>query len=285
LLKEPVAATPAPAATAAPATPAPAAPAAKDNWWEALPADVKPTITAKGWDKLSSSEAIEATLSSYVNLEKLMGADKAGRTVVLPKENATPEEFAEFTKALGVPESADKYTLTAPKGLNEEVVGEAKSWMHEAGVPPILAQRLVDAVAKSEAAKLEAWEAQSQKEMQDLAAEWGTKFDDNAEIGRRAAKAAGLTPEQFTKIEMAVGTKNFMNIFMKFGLSMVEAPAPNPANNSTGGQFVMNKAEAQQKANNLRNNPDFQARYLSPNIGVRQQAISELEELMKAAAG
>jgi len=266
---------PAPAAAAAPA---PAAPAPADKpWWDALPENLKTTAAAKQWKDPA------AAVESYVNLEKIMGADKANRTVMLPKDDASPEELAGFYKALGVPEAADKYEIKVPEGMSPEIIDEAKGWMHQANVPSKLAQQLVDAVAKSEAAKMEQWAKQSKAEMNDLAVEWGSKFEDNAEVARRAFRAAGLTPEQSERIEMVVGTKTFMQMFHKFGMNMSEAAAPAPGQG--GGQFVMNKAEAQRKADMLRASPDFQARYLSPNNLIRQQAISELEELTKITAG
>lgn len=272
LMKEPAPA----AAAAAPAADAAAAPAEKP-WWDVLPENLKTTAAAKQWKDPA------AAVESYVNLEKIMGADKAGRTVMLPKDDASPEELAGFYKALGVPEAADKYEIKVPEGMAPEIIDEAKGWMHQANVPAKLAQQLVDAVAKSEAVKMEEWAKQSKADMNDLAVEWGSKFEDNAEMARRAFRAAGLTPEQSERIEMIVGTKTFMAMFHKFGMNMSEAAAPSPGQG--GGQFVMNKAEAQRKADMLRASPDFQARYLSPNNLIRQQAISELEELTKITAG
>lgn len=272
LMKEP-----APAAAAKPAGEQPAPAAAEKPWWDALPDTLKNTAAAKQWKDPA------AAVESYVNLEKIMGADKAGRTVMLPKDDASPEEMASFYKSLGVPEAADKYEIKVPDGMSSEIIDEAKGWMHQANVPAKLAQQLVDAVAKSEAAKMEQWAKQSKADLNDLSVEWGAKFEDNAEVARRAFRAAGLTPEQSERIEMVVGTKAFMQMFHKFGMNMTEAAAPAPGQG--GGQFVMNKAEAQRKADMLRASPDFQARYLSPNNLIRQQAIAELEELTKIAAG
>lgn len=276
---EPVAA---PAADPAPAPAAPAEPAG--NWWDKLSPDYKTTVTAKGWDKLSGDEARDAVLGSYVNLLKIAG-DKEN-AIVLPKPDASPEDYAAFTKALGVPEKPDAYEIKQPENIDPAVINDAKSWLHEAGIAPIQAQKLIDAVAKSEQAKAEAFNAQSQRDMNELAAEWGTKFDDNAEIARRAAKAAGLDGNQFQQIEMAIGTKNLLTMFHKFGLNMLEAPAPGttPQGNNQGS-FTLNRAEAQRRADALKADPSFQARYLSPNLGERQKAISELEELIKIAAG
>ena len=263
-------------------TPA-AAPAASTGgegekpWWDTLPDNLKTTAAAKQWKDPA------AAIESYVNLEKIMGADKAGRTIMLPKDDASPEEVGAFFKSLGVPETADKYDIKVPQGLQSETVDQAKGWMHEAGVPPKLAQRLVDSVAKAESARWALWEKASNTEMNDLAVEWGAKFDDNAEVARRAVKTAGLDQAALLKMEMAIGTKNLMTMFHKFGMNLNEAAAPAPGNG--GGQFVMNKAQAQSKVDALRANSDFQARYLSPNIQVRNLAIAELEELTRIAAG
>jgi hypothetical protein len=258
------------APTLAPA-PAPAAP-----WWDNLPEPLKNTAAAKNWKDPA------AAVESYVNLEKIMGADAAGRTVMLPKADATPDEIGTFYKSLGVPEKAEQYELKVPQGLQQEVVDNSKAWMHEAGVPPALEQRLVDAVAKAEAAKMAEWEKASKQEMNDMALEWGAKFDDNAEVARRAFRHGGLTADQVEKVEMAIGTKTMMTMFHKLGVNLGEAEAPAPGQG--GGQFVMNKAEASRRLSQLQASPEFQARHLSPNIAIRQTAISEMEELTKIMA-
>lgn len=260
----------------APATgEAPPAPAEK-QWWDALPDGLKNTAMAKAWK--TPADAVE----SYANLEKTITADKLGYTVVRPKEDAPAEEYGKFFRSLGVPESADKYDLKAPEGMDASIVETAKTWMHKAAVHPKQAQSLIDAVAEAEAAKMAEWQKQSKADMNDLAVEWGAKFEDNSEVARRAFRAAGLNADQVEKIEMAIGTKQMLTMFHRFGQDMAEA-APPPAAQG-GGQFVMNKAEAQQRIAALRANPEFQARYMSPNNMVRQQAIAELEELQKIAA-
>lgn len=282
---DPAAGTPDPAAGGAPPSPAPA-PAPSDAWYASLPAEYHGTITAKGWS------GPEAVLQSYVNLEKVVGHEKAGnadRLLVLPKADAKPEELAAFwDKAgkIGVPETAEGYGFKAPEGLDAPILAEAAGWALKAGMPVPMANAFVEQAIAYEQAQVEAFQQRSTQEIGDLQQEWGAKFDDNAELGRRAVRAAGLDGEVLDKIELAIGTGAFMKMFHAFGKNIVEAAAPPPdAGGANGQQFSMSQAQAVDKAAALRKDSDFMARYLSPNPALRRAAMEEIEKLDRLASG
>ena len=77
--------------------------------------------STKAWAEAKGlkNATVENALGSYHNLEKMMGAEKAGRTVTLLGDDATPEERNEFYGKLGRPEAADKYSLQAPEGTTD----------------------------------------------------------------------------------------------------------------------------------------------------------------------
>lgn len=271
---------------AAPAA-APTASEGGDPWYAALPSQYQTAITAKGWNALASKdEAFTAVLDSYTNLEKLFSADKAGRTVTLPKDDASPEERMEFFKKIGVPEKAEDYGFDKMAELPEAVRGtlsEAQTWMHKAGVPKMVAENLMKEVVAAEVAKAEAWVAESQKQLNALSVEMGAEFENKMEIGRRAARAAGLDANAMNSIEKAIGTQAMLKMFMAFGESMTEAAPPAPGNG--GAAFTETVESARTQIQGLFADKDFMANYLSPNPRIREQAIAKMERLQKIVNG
>ena len=121
----PAPADPAPASAPADPAPAPADPA---------PADPAPAEPEGGWpsdwrQKYSADPAIQKRLERYGSPKAALDALFAAQTRIskgdlLPalKENATPEDVADYRTAHGIPDSPEGYDLTLPNGL---VIGEA----------------------------------------------------------------------------------------------------------------------------------------------------------------
>lgn len=266
-----------------------------DPWYKDLPADSHATIEAKGWK--GPAELLE----SYRNIEKVMGLPaeaKAEAILVRPKADAKPEEvqaFVEKAVAHLVPENAEGYgnlglDLKDGEALPPELE-QARGWMHEAKIPSTQAPALVAAYQKSVEAAEAAFEAQSTKDMTDLATEFGDKWEDNAELGRRAFRAAkeqaGLDEAGLAAIERAIGTKAMMKLMIAQGRNLVEAPGGGAPGNTgtTNANFKVTKESAQAKITEKLSDSVFMARYNSPNIGERNKAIAEMEALQKIAAG
>ncbi len=83
--------------------PAAAGNAVPASWYEGF----KDT-SLKGWLANKHYESPEVLVSAHWSLEKLMGHDRAGRTVVVPGETATPEERATFLAKLGRPDTLER---------------------------------------------------------------------------------------------------------------------------------------------------------------------------------
>jgi hypothetical protein len=113
------------------------APAANGAWYDGFEnAEVKTWTAAKGFKDPA------AVAESAYNLEKLIGFDKAGRTLVVPKDDATPDEMRAFHAKLGVPETPDGYKLPLPETADPKLAATLQGWMHKAGVTPRAAETL-----------------------------------------------------------------------------------------------------------------------------------------------
>lgn len=242
-------------------------------WYEAFPEDVRGLVETKGWQ--SPVDAIQ----SYTNLEKFLGADKAGRGLVLPKDDAGPEEWSQVYDRLGRPKSPDQYQLPIPQGADPEFANEAAGKFHELGLTAKQAQALTEWFnGKSEnaiAAQQSQMAQSAEQQMAELQREWGKEFDANIEAGRRAARQFGVQEETLSKIENALGTKEMLKLFSSIGKGVSEDSFVDGSGN---GKFGMSPEAARVQINRLKADPDWTAKYLSGNADAR----AEMERLMRA---
>jgi len=215
----------------------------------------KAIVETKGWKSPTD------VLDSYSNLEKLMGADKAGRTVILPKDDKDVEGLKAFRSKMGVPDTADGYELPLPEGDNGELAKAAASWMHEAGVPKAQAQQIATKwnahIANLVKTETEAAQAKATQELDALKTEWGNDAPKNEEIARRGLQAygqqAGLDKADLQSLESAIGTAKMLKLFHALGQSTRESSFAGDENGGGGGNgFGISKVAAQQKLDEIR---------------------------------
>jgi hypothetical protein len=252
-----------------------------DAWYAALPDDgIRRWAQAKGW-----KDPLAAVESNY-NLERLIGLDRAGRTVVLPREDAPPEEVQAFRSRLGVPESAEGYALPLPEGAPPEFARNAAQWMHEAGVPAKaaaqLAQRWNAHVAESQAAADQAYQVESHAQVAVLKSEWGSGFDANAEHARRAAlhflpgEDAAARAQQMDKVERALGSAEFLRFMANVGRGISEHALV-----SGEGEGVHSAASARARIAQLRGDRGWTASYIAGDAA----KAAEMNRLHRIAFG
>lgn len=187
-------------------TPAPTVTEPAKSWPETLPDNLKGVAALKGWK--DPADAVK----SYDELQRFVGADKAGRGVVLPGEKATPEEITAFRLKLGVPTDATGYDIKLPENFPDPEFGKvAAPLLHKHGIPKTAAEGLMAdftaQVAAAEAARAAAETKQFSTEMADLKNEFGANFDQKMELGKRAFVKVGMPPEVMDLIEDAMHDK------------------------------------------------------------------------------
>ena len=196
------------------------APSAAANWIDAIPdADLK------GWAQNKGFKEPTDALNSYRNLEKLMGADKAGRTVTLPAKWDDPKEVQPFYEKLGVPKDPSGYTM--PKeGVDADMAKWAQSTFHEAGLTPRQAELVIgkwqEMVGGKTASMQEAYQARVAQESEALKSEWGAAYNDKLAQAKSAAKAFGVDAATVDKLENALGFGGLMKFFAEIGARVGE---------------------------------------------------------------
>jgi len=251
--------------------PAPA-PAPGAQWFDTFEnADVKTWVGSKGFKDPS------AVAESAYNLEKLIGFDKAGRTLVIPKDDATPEEIKAFNTKLGVPEKAADYKLPLPANANPKLVESIQGWMHKAGATPKVAEALTNEFVAFSATQQEQARndmiTSSDKAFADVSQKWGAKAQENLELGKRFAAQvlpAEVTLDDGSKVSRqdllervfnSTGATGVMlELFANAGRGMGEHKV---LSNGEGGGFGdLSPQAAQQRIAALKADPAWSKAYL-----------------------
>lgn len=208
----------------------------------------KDFVSNKGWK--SGDDAI----TSFQNLEKLVGADKAGRTIVLPKDANDAEGIKAFRAKLGVPEKPEDYKLPVPEGDDAAFAGKAAEWFLKHGVPREAAVGIMSdmnaffhEMLKNDTATLQ---AESDRQLTELKTKWGDKFDQNSELARRFLRANGWDDAYIKRYEETFGTADMLSRFHNFGSKMGEHAFAE--GDKGGGGFGITPAAAKQQIAELR---------------------------------
>jgi hypothetical protein len=212
-----------------------------------LPDAHKGFVENKGWK--SPADAVE----SFVNLEKLFGADKAGRTAVLPKDENDAEGRKAFYAKIGVPDSADAYELPLPDGDDGSFAKTASGWFHQHGVPKAAAQGIAKAwnehisklVADGEAAEKQA----SEHAANEVRASWGPEAAKKEEHARRAFRHV-FGEDKLATYEKALGTAEFLKMAALVGEKIAEPGFAGEGGG--GGSFSMQPSVAKARIEELR---------------------------------
>ncbi len=184
-------------------------------WYGAdAPAEIKGFVELKGWD--GPAKAIE----SYRHLETFVGADKAGRGVVWPKDEKDAAGWDSIYSRLGRPASPDEYKFELPEGQD----GFAKHMapiLHQAGVSQAQAAKLAEAftayTGEQTKSTQEAFAAKTEADLNALKSEWGAAYDQKVEMGRTAVAAVGWDQQRLEMIEAAIGTAELMKAMAQMG--------------------------------------------------------------------
>jgi len=266
----------------------PTAPAAAPAWYAPEGLDQNTSsqlgelVKAKGWKGPADA------LLSYQNLEKVFGADKAGRTILAPKSDDDAEGWTAVYNRLGRPESPDKYELPVPEGDDGSFAQAAAPVLHELGLTAKQAKGLAEwwneASSKRIEMEQESFSSRSEAEYKELQREWGAAAAQNEELAKRAvlkfSKEAGIDESTFDAMERAMGTSKLMKLFHAIGSQFAEADFV--ASDTPSGS-AMTPQQAKNKIAGMFADQEFMSRYLNTDERVRQGAIEEMMRLNRMA--
>lgn len=247
-------------------------PAATGNWYDKFDnEDLKGYVQNKGW-----KDPAELAVG-YQNLEKLLGGEK----IPMPKGADDTEGWNRVYEALGRPNTPADYGLKSPDGQETDFSKAAATKFHELGISAQQAASLTEWWNAQNQAAVEAQNStiaqNTEAQLSDLRKEWGGAYDENIEMGRRAAREFGLGQEKLSAIESAIGTGELVKLMAQIGRGMTEHTFE--GGKSTGNSFGMTPAAAQQRIGALKADPSWSAKYISGDADAR----AEMQRLMGLA--
>lgn len=252
------------------------APDASKSWYSGFDDITRGYVEQKGFKDPA------AVVNSYQNLEKLMGHERAGRTMVLPKDDQDTETLGKIYDRLGRPAAPEDYKLPVPEGDAGEFAKTASKWFHEAGLSnkqaEMLAAKFNEHGGGLQAAQEAELERQRDSDFAKLEQEWGPQFEVRAEVARRAMREAGLTPEEGAQLERTLGVHKAAKAFEFFG-KLFNEHSGKGFENSGGGRFSQTPEEAKSRIDSLTKDKAWQARYFGGDADAR----AEFDRLQKTA--
>lgn len=237
----------------------------------------------KAWVQAAGVKDPESAAAKAHSLEKMLGADRAGRTVVLPAKDDDPA-WGEVWNKLGRPANVDGYKLPIPEGGDPAFSKVAAGWFHEAGIPERQAQTLAakwnEYAANATKAAQADEQAKLKAEHEALQADWGTgpSFDRQVELARRAATQLGVDEEAIDALQKTVGYSKVMKLFAKLGEQGAEDEA---FGLGQGAALTLTPEVARAQKRRLMDDPEWSKRYINGDA----QARAEMERINRALAG
>ncbi len=237
----------------------------KGNTWE----EVGPAIAKTAW-----------------NAEKMLGG-----SVRIPKEDAKPEELAEFeTKVLtrlGRPAKPEeyKYELPYPEFIpwDKEKLAALSIRLHKAGVTNQGFQELLNWHAEDQAAIIKEKKEGFQNAVTGLQTEWGGAFDQNVALAKRVVDMYGGDElKNFFKDNPLGNYPPLIKALAKVGSDLSEGDFLG----GPGSDGGLTHDEAKTKINEILNNKEdiYQAKFMGkPGHEERVQEVKKLYEIAYGA--
>ncbi|WP_321814584.1 MULTISPECIES: hypothetical protein [unclassified Paraburkholderia] len=149
------------------------------------------------------------------------------------------KSFRDTETANAAPAKAEDYKLPVPDGQSDALAKQAATWFHEAGVSQKTAEALVTKfnahVAGLNEAAVAAQKQLGETQMAALQKEWGSNYDANIELGRKALLQFGVPREVSEDLEKAVGAAQILKTFSKIGAALSEGVLNAAGGGSEGG--------------------------------------------------
>lgn len=245
--------------------------------------------TTKAWaeSKGLQNGSFENVLGSYHNLEKMVGADKAGRTVTLLGDDATPEQKAEFYTKLGRPSEAKEYGVALPEGVTDDTrLNLMRDKAFELGISDAQFKGLAEADAAyismatqniNDEAKISVADATAA-----LKKEWGAAYDLKVAGIDIAAQKLGFDTAQLNALRTSMGPVEAMKFVDGLNTKMGD-------HDYDSGEGIMpnhkTPEQAKTELSELSMNKEFMDAWLEKSHPGHKAAVEKKSSLARLASG
>lgn len=256
------------------------------DWYSSLSADAdgdKPSL--RDWAKAAGVKDLDGL--AKIARDNQAALRESGR-IKVPGEGAKPEEVAEFRKAIGVPEDAKGYAVTAPKDeagndlpLNDDLIGRMAESALKHGAPKAVFEGLIADFIQAQMDETATFDTEQQRIANETVKAWGAERDAKLAAIDNAARALGLDRTKMVSLRNALGADFALNMMAKLGEGMAE----DVMLTSGKGRFGVTGAEAKQEIARLKADPDFQKKLYAadPAATARWNRLNEAEAAFEDA--
>ena len=183
------------------------------NWSDSFSEDEAKMVKDKGW------KSPQDILKSYKELENL-----SSNKFSIPKADDA-EAWKKLDAKLGCPDTIEGYDIQDIADIDKPFIDAFKAAALEAGMRPSQFQKMYDCYKDRQEKLTEAFNAQVEKDKDEVRAEWGNDYSMNEEIMKRGLRLFELPEELLSNIEMAISTKEFMKLGKRIGALVSEDAA------------------------------------------------------------
>lgn len=240
-------------------------PGADKPWLSHLPEDIRGDSSFSTVKAKDANEALAIIGRMHVNSQKLLGQPKLPK----PQENWTPEQWKDFNRQIGVPDSPEKYAIPEFKFADGIKLDEAKldGWkkaFHENGILPkqadAIMKKFFEEVNTDYTGRTQQSEQQSEQQkaanISALKGEFGDQYEAKIDIARTALRNFG--DEALLDTVEKTGLANDP-AFAKFLIKIGEQTLEDRAGGSGPGSMGRGPGAALQEINALKIDKEFQS--------------------------
>jgi hypothetical protein len=199
------------------------------NWTDSFSEADKKMISDKGW------KSPQDMFKSYQEVEKF-----ASNKISIPKADDA-EAWKKLDAKLGCPETIEGYEIKDVADVDKPYLDDFKKAALEAGMRPNQVKAMYAYYKFRQDQIDEAFNAQVEKDKEEIKSEWGDDYSKNEELMRRGVAVLGLNEDLLTNIEVSIGTKAFMELGRRLGEAISEDTAKGLGGGATMSEEITTK--------------------------------------------
>lgn len=256
--------------------------AADPDWWGTLSAEGGDGDNPSNRDWIKANGVKDLDGLTKIARDNQRALRESGR-IKIPGDGASAEEVAAFNKAIGVPDDAKGYVITAPKDadgndleLDTALIDRMAESALKRGAPKAMFEGIVSDFIQAQLDDAAASDAQQRADAAAIVKSWGATSKEKLAAVDRAASALGFTSADMVAIRNALGSEKALNTFVKLGEGMAEDVLISGGR----GKFGVSGAEAVAEIEKLKGDKEFQAKLMAGDSA----SVARWDRLNEASA-
>jgi hypothetical protein len=258
---------------------------ADPDWYDQLSSELGDGETASMRDWVKASGAKDIAGLAKIARDNQRALRDSGR-IKVPGEGATAEEIAAFNKAIGVPDSAEGYTLPTFKDANGNPVevdtsrlGRIAEIAHKHGIPKAALEATLQELGQDDMQAMAGSEIELSKKADAHVKGWGAEKDAKLANVDDGIGLLGLQKGEVLKLRAALGPERALDVMEQLGSKVRE-------DTLTGGgkqKFLGDPAAAQRELDAMKADATIRDKVFIP--GTPEKARwDRLQDIVAAGA-